>query len=589
MGSPAGQNVIIEQIKSIELFKSFSAELVKTLSEIATVESTLPGKHILVEGQTNDRLMILLSGRVEVLVEGEPVAVLSTPGDLMGEISVFTARPITASLVALTPVEYLSVSIRDLGHDTSREDEDFGYQLYKTLSWVLSEKIIRTNQKARKFEIANRDLLAAKAQLEEINRTLDLKVKERTQQLRESNIELENRHLELVTSHRKLEELYSTKDVTFKKLSELQEAYLIPLRESVAKLESKGAEEKAKLERVMAQIDHSIEILKPLSELYSTEQAIRSRHVLLAEDDSRQMVASKLALSGSGVQLELVKGIDKARALLAKEEIRFDLAFVSTKLSDLIPEILEAQPKCKVSLMISSDIAGELSTLRKYANKISNVVSRHPEDRTFTVKNVATTASKLVSDDFFGLEKYLIWGVDVQSQRVANSTDREPMIAEMKKHFASVGVRGSIGDRAALVSEELLMNAIYDAPTDDSGKAIYNHLPRTEKVHLKPQECGEFRYACDGMFASVSVSDPFGAFKIETLLNYLERNYSGNLETGEKGKGGAGKGLHIIIENSDLVVFNVHKNVCTEVIALFNLDPSQMGDESKPSFHFFLR
>jgi hypothetical protein len=51
-------------------------------------------------------------------------------------------------------------------------------------------------------------------------------------------------------------------------------------------------------------------------------------------------------------------------------------------------------------------------------------------------------------------------------------------------------------------------------------------------------------------------------------------------------KGGGGRGIHQIIENADLVVFNIRPNVRTEVIALFNIDPKAQGDKH-PSFHLF--
>jgi hypothetical protein len=50
-------------------------------------------------------------------------------------------------------------------------------------------------------------------------------------------------------------------------------------------------------------------------------------------------------------------------------------------------------------------------------------------------------------------------------------------------------------------------------------------------------------------------------------------------------KGGAGRGLHQIIENSDLTIFNVKKGIRTEVICLFNIDGQKR--EAQPSFHYF--
>jgi hypothetical protein len=138
----------------------------------------------------------------------------------------------------------------------------------------------------------------------------------------------------------------------------------------------------------------------------------------------------------------------------------------------------------------------------------------------------------------------------------------------------------------------MLMNAIYDAPTSSEGKSLYNHLERCTELQLKPEEQGLIRFATDGMFIAVSVQDPFGSLKGSTILRYLERNYSGGGIDGQihedPGKAGAGRGLHQIVENSDLVVFNLESGKKTEVIALFNVDVKTATTKT-PSFHLFLK
>ena len=138
-----------------------------------------------------------------------------------------------------------------------------------------------------------------------------------------------------------------------------------------------------------------------------------------------------------------------------------------------------------------------------------------------------------------------------------------------------------------MAAEELLMNAIYDAPTDANGNAIYNHMSRTEAIYLKPEQQGMFRYACDGMLVGISVEDPFGAFNRQTVLDYLESCYAGKAGTMQEGKGGAGRGLFQIMETSDLVVWNVKPKIKTEVIALFNIDPNAPKSNKTTSFHYF--
>ena len=524
-----------EQLRSFEIFKSCSDEFVSTLAQFATYRTIKSGQLILNEGALNDQLRILASGEVEVRVNGERVAIMNQPGDLMGEISALAGRQVTASLKAKTDLSFFEMDSSELGKKIKSAPADFGYQLYAVLAQQLSDKIIATNEKARQFEIANRAL-------DEINKNLDRKVQERT-------------------------------DASFKQLSELQ-ASLTPLQTLLKTIGSTSqAGQKSAVDEAAALVANAVEMLKPISELYSSERAMRSRNVLIAEPDRKQQTITRMALGGTGAKLEATTTADECLAALG----------VST---DLVPAIKTSAPQAKLVYMVGSDLAEEIVTLKKLAPLLSNIVSRHTSDRMFTVKNIATTVTKLISQDLFGLEKYMMWGVQTHSHPITRSNERSELISSMEDQMKSLGVRSAITDRASAVAEELLMNAIYDAPADQ-GVHHYAALPRTQKVELKASEQGQFRYAVDGMLAAISVSDPFGGFKMETLLNYLEKNaQSDGSNLQEPGKGGAGRGLQQIISNSDLVVFNVQAGVRTEVIAFFNLDPS-LKDSSPRSFHFF--
>jgi hypothetical protein len=163
--------------------------------------------------------------------------------------------------------------------------------------------------------------------------------------------------------------------------------------------------------------------------------------------------------------------------------------------------------------------------------------------------------------------------VEVREHKIQKSTERQMLNDEMRQHFSKLGVRGSVLDSVGVVLEELLMNAIYDAPMDAAGNSLYNKLPRTTAVDLKPNEQGVLRYALDGTLLAISVEDPFGGLTAKTIINYLDSCYSGKEGTMQADKGGAGRGLHQIVENSMFVVFNVQPRRRTEIIAFFDIVP----------------
>jgi CheY-like chemotaxis protein len=444
---------------------------------------------------------------------------------------------------------------------------------------VLAEKLNLTNQKAKHFEELTVQLTATQSELEEINQTLEKKVEERTQRLEQQNAAMQ-------VSVNKLEEVHNSKRGLFQKLIELDQKHLMPLKVFVDDFRKRHPEEVVlnDARRILFDVQ---QLLGPIATQYSAEQAMQSKRVLLADPNKKQQLIAKMALGGSGVELESVSSVEEGRAKL--EAGTYDLVFVDPSMLEVAQIAREKSATLGLVLMTSASIPTYLPSLKQLAS-IPHIVSRDEADRVFTVKNIMTTVTKLLSRDYFGLEKYLSWGVDVQSKPVVSSSTREEVIQHVDGYFEKLGIRRANRDRIRTVLEEMLMNAIYDAPTDKDGKSSYNHLPRTQEVVLKPAEQGLVRFATDGMLVAISVQDPFGSLTGATILRYLEHNYSGTVGelNANEGKGGAGRGLHQILENSDLVVFNVDPGKKTEAIALFNVEVKE-AVQKNPSFHLFIK
>ncbi|MBF0350551.1 MAG: response regulator [SAR324 cluster bacterium] len=413
---------------------------------------------------------------------------------------------------------------------------------------------------------------------------LEKKVLDRTRQLNESLHQVEQQNTTLLASNRKLEDLNQTKEQLLKRLSELYNTQLADLTDVLDLIQIGNGDLKAMVRQAIRDAHEIKQSLRPVTSLYVSEQAIRSKKVLLAETDKKQQMLAKMALGGTGVELDIVSTIEQGKEQL--EASVYDILCINSELIELSEIAHQCSPNTKSVFMTSESASTYLQILDRYPF-LSNIVSRNEEDRTFTLKNIFTTVSKLISQDLFGFEKYLSWGVDAQQYPVINSDSRHKLTDGMEDYFNHLGVRKMILNKCVMVAEELLMNAIYDAPSDAMGKALYNHLPRTVPVELKPEEQGLFRYACDGLLLSVSVEDPFGGLGRQTILEYLKSCYEGRAGSLNKDKGGAGRGLFQIIEASDLVVINVKQGVKTEVISIFNLDPGKSKNEKNTSLHYF--
>ncbi|MGE3758200.1 MAG: hypothetical protein AB7H97_10610, partial [Pseudobdellovibrionaceae bacterium] len=214
-------------------------------------------------------------------------------------------------------------------------------------------------------------------------------------------------------------------------------------------------------------------------------------------------------------------------------------------------------------------------------------ISRDDEDRAGTVKSLLTALTKISYKDIFGPQKYLSWGSELKEKVIKCSADREPLREEALSYFKQLGIRSTLLDRVQIAAEEMMMNAVYDAPVGPDGKSLYNHLPRTTAVNLKEAEFSKLRYGSDGNMLAVSVEDPFGALTREVVIKYLHSCYGGEAGSLNVAKGGAGRGLHQILESSDYTIFNIKPGKKTEVIGLFDIDAAIQKRESRPQFQFF--
>ncbi len=546
---------IVEQFKNITKKNSALKKLIQDLSQIGQEIQLNDQDIVLKAGEKNSHIFFLLEGSLKILISGETVAELSQFGDLIGEMSIISNNPISADVISQGASKLLKVNINELKHHSLE------YELlsYKIFCLSLTDKLEKTNIKAKNFEI--------------LNKSLEEQVLKRTNELSEKNAEL-------ILSFKKLENHFHENQLLLRKISNLDELHLSPAMNIVSNL--KEFEDSAKLRSELEKIKMALVSLK---ELKLTQDKLQKQKVLVLDSNPKQRNMMRISLGGSGAYTVIAKSEEEAKLEMDKHS--FNIAFISTEFLEIANELKKINKETKVVLLTEEESKSYVAKIKNNQN-LSNIIAIKAEDRAFNIKSISTTISKMISGDIFGLEKYLNWGIEVQEFLVKSSRDRDIINNEVIKHLSELGMRSSLLSRCQIVIEEILMNAIYDAPVGNDGQPLFNHLSRIEEVQLKPEHYAKLRFATDGMFLAISVEDPFGAFQKNTIFNYLENNYyvQDSEYNSKLGKGGAGKGLYMITENCDMVIYNVSPKVKTEVIALFDLDISK--DQRKTtSLHYF--
>jgi hypothetical protein len=201
------------------------------------------------------------------------------------------------------------------------------------------------------------------------------------------------------------------------------------------------------------------------------------------------------------------------------------------------------------------------------------------------------TVQKILRRDVFGLEKYFAWGVHLASARLNASAEKHALLDRVSRYAEQLGMPSRLAAQVCLVTDEIVTNAIYNAPTDASGQRRYAHLPRTDALTLPPGEGIDVRFCSDGRRLGVSAVDPYGSLSEECILEYLGRCFAAPLSKIDLDltKGGAGLGLYYVFEAVSHLVINIAPGQRTEVIGLFDLHESYRAFvTNSKSFNVFL-
>ena len=197
-------------------------------------------------------------------------------------------------------------------------------------------------------------------------------------------------------------------------------------------------------------------------------------------------------------------------------------------------------------------------------------------------EELTITAHKLLRRDLFGLEKYLLWGVDPRVAELTKGSDRAALVEQVANDLRAAGQSPRVSSMAMLVTDELLSNAVHNAPVDASGNHFRRDLARDQEVCLQPNETVRLRWACDARYVAIEVNDSFGSLDRKTILHALGKN-----DVRESG-GGAGMGLALTYRSCDHLVFNLSPGRKTEIIALIDVRQSPTDRLPASSYNVFV-
>lgn len=297
-----------------------------------------------------------------------------------------------------------------------------------------------------------------------------------------------------------------------------------------------------------------------------------SNKILLLDGDQAhaRSLARVLRSAGPQVKVEILPGLSEISPEHSWDMLLANYDFLCSMGDENLMEALSSLKARGQLIIYSAPLAKNRDKLISLLGKLelTNFLARNVE---VDAEDLLITVQKIIRKDIFGLAKYFSWGARSIDTKIRSSEDRAEVIAMTADLASKVGVQARLANLFCTVVDELITNAIYDAPVDAEGRHRFAHYHRSQQVTLEPDEEIEISLACDGRRLGVAVADPFGSLSTQKVLEYLTRCFRKGEDQIEKKDGGSGLGLYYTFEALSHFAINISQGRKTEAIGLLDI------------------
>jgi hypothetical protein len=169
----------------------------------------------------------------------------------------------------------------------------------------------------------------------------------------------------------------------------------------------------------------------------------------------------------------------------------------------------------------------------------------------------------------FGLSTYMPGETQTQKLTLKKSSQRKAAVEAMQNVLDKSDVTGRLSALVAQALDQLLMNAIFDAPQNPPGTYIRKFLPRSSDFELNAKEQVTLEFARNDDLIGISVLDQWGTLRKEVVMSFLRKDYQKESVKFKATDPGSGLGLHGITQSGLSMLFVSRPKNQTEVMLFF--------------------
>jgi hypothetical protein len=177
-----------------------------------------------------------------------------------------------------------------------------------------------------------------------------------------------------------------------------------------------------------------------------------------------------------------------------------------------------------------------------------------------------------LSTDYFGLPRFFPEGVSINRITVTMAGQKRAAVEAIENIFMKQKVNSRLAALVAQAVDELVMNAIFDAPVLPNGMYLRRGTARDADFELIDQEHVRIEVASSPDYVGICVADQFGSLKKGVLMGFLNRDYQGSDYQVPTEDYGAGLGLRGLVQSGLSVLFACKPEIRTEVMVFFRKD-----------------
>jgi hypothetical protein len=152
---------------------------------------------------------------------------------------------------------------------------------------------------------------------------------------------------------------------------------------------------------------------------------------------------------------------------------------------------------------------------------------------------------------------------------MTRSRHKRPVVQAVENHLAKQGILSRLSKLVAQAVDELVMNALFDAPVRSDGTPTRRDTDRAADFPLESREFVELEFCSSPDYLGVCVSDQFGSLKKDKLMRFLRKDYRTEEYKVQDRDPGAGLGLNGLIQTGLSILFISQPKFRTEVMVFF--------------------